>query len=225
MLFFNKKRILACALLLCLLLCVCVPLSAASRAAQALPFTVVIDAGHGGVDGGVLGVQTKVKESDLNLQIAKLLRERFAQAGIRAVLTRTNAGGLYGAATAGYKRRDMERRREIIEENAPNVVLSVHQNYFPADRTRRGGQVFYRAGSAEGRALAAAVQERLNALGGRGYAPLAGDYFMLNCTGYTSVIVECAFLSNAEDEALLLTEEYRAKLADAIFTGVLAYLA
>ena len=114
MLFFNKKRILACALLLCLLVCACVPLSAFSRAAQALPFTVVIDAGHGGVDGGVLGVRTKVKESDLNLQIAQLLRERFAQAGVRAVLTRTNAGGLYGLATAGYKRRDMERRREII---------------------------------------------------------------------------------------------------------------
>ena len=65
MLFFNKKRILACALLLCLLVCACVPLSAFSRAAQALPFTVVIDAGHGGVDGGVLGVRTKVKELSL----------------------------------------------------------------------------------------------------------------------------------------------------------------
>lgn len=119
----------------------------------------------------------------------------------------------------------MERRREIIEETAPNVVLSVHQNYFPSAPHPPRRQVFYRAGSAEGRALAASVQERLNALGGNSYSPLAGDYFMVNCTGYPSVIVECAFLSNAEDEALLLTEEYRAKLADAVFAGVLAYLA
>ena len=103
MLFFNKKRILACALLLCLLVCACVPLSAFSRAAQALPFTVVIDAGHGGVDGGVLGVRTKVKESDLNLQIAQLLRERFAQAGVRAVRGTGCAGVCRGGARAGVR--------------------------------------------------------------------------------------------------------------------------
>lgn len=225
MLFLNKRRVLAFAIVLCLLLLACVPLSALSRASLAAPFTVVIDAGHGGIDGGVVGVRTKVKESDLNLMIAQLLCERFEEAGFRAVLTRTNAGGLYGLPSAGYKRRDMERRREIIEEAAPNLVLSVHQNYFPSDFSRRGGQVFYRAGSEEGAALALCIQERLNALGGGTFSPLTGDYYMLNCTEYPSVIVECAFLSNAEDEALLLTEEYRGKIADAVFAGALAWLA
>lgn len=225
MLFLNKRRVLAFAIVLCLLLLACVPLSALSRASLAAPFTVVIDAGHGGIDGGVVGVRTKVKESDLNLMIAELLCERFEEAGFRAVLTRTNAGGLYGLPSAGYKRRDMERRREIIEEAAPNLVLSVHQNYFPSDFSRRGGQVFYRAGSEEGAALALCIQERLNALGGGTFSPLTGDYYMLNCTEYPSVIVECAFLSNAEDEALLLTEEYRGKIADAVFAGALAWLA
>ena len=71
----------------------------------------------------------------------------------------------------------------------------------------------------------AGQQERLNALGGNSYSPLAGDYFMVNCTGYPSVIVECGFLSNAADEALLVNEAYRARLADTICAGTLAYLA
>lgn len=219
------KRMVVFALLLAVLLAVCVPVSAASRASLAAPFTVVLDAGHGGVDAGVLGVRTKVKESDLNLQLVRLLCERFSGAGFRAVLTRKTEGGLYGLPTAGYKRRDMAARKEVIEAAAPNIVLSVHQNFFPTDASRRGGQVFYRSGSAEGAALAADIQQRLNALGGGDFSPLAGDYYILNCTGYLSVIVECAFLSNAEDEALLLQEEYRTRLADAVFAGVLAYLA
>ena len=225
MFLFSKKRALACALCLCLLAAVCVPVSALSCATPALPFTVVIDAGHGGVDAGVRGVRTGTKESDLNLQIARLLQERFAGAGMRAVLTRTGEGGLYGLPTPGYKRRDMEKRRQIIEEAAPNAVLSVHQNFFPQDRSRRGGQVFYRAGSAEGERLASSVQARLNALGGGSFSPLAGDYYMLNCTEYPSVIVECAFLSNEEDEALLLSADFRVQLADAVFAGVLTYFA
>ena len=54
--------------------------------------------------------------------------------------------------------------------------------------------------------------------------PLAGDYYILNCTEYTSVICECGFLSSAADEALLVTDDYREKLADAIYRGILAYL-
>ena len=70
--------------------------------------TVVIDAGHGGIDGGVTGVDTGVKESDLNLAIANALAENFRAGGFTVVMTRTNAGGLYGALTKGFKMRDME---------------------------------------------------------------------------------------------------------------------
>lgn len=82
-------------------------------------FTVCIDAGHGGVDGGVTGVNTGVKESDLNLSVSRLLKEQFENCGITVVMTRKTKDGLYGTATSGFKRRDMEKRREIIEQSKP----------------------------------------------------------------------------------------------------------
>ena len=188
-------------------------------------FTVVLDAGHGGIDPGVVGGASKVKESEINLKIVKELETLFADAGFRVVLTRKNDGGLYGLPTNGYKRRDMQKRKEIIEGAQPNAVISVHQNNFLSDRSRRGGQVFFKPGDASGEALAAGIQTRLNGLSGQELSPLRGDYFMLNCTEYPSVIVECGFLSNAEDEKLLLTEEYRKEVALAVFRGTLAFFA
>ena len=104
--------------------------------------TVVIDAGHGGIDAGVHGIKTNVKESDINLLIAKYLRGYFADAGFNAVMTRTTQGGLYGTSTKGFKMRDMKKRKEVIEKNGADMVISVHQNFCPVP-SRRCGQVFY----------------------------------------------------------------------------------
>ena len=88
-------------------------IAAASVPAEA--FTVVLDAGHGGIDPGVVGGASKVKESEINLKIVKELETLFADAGFRVVLTRKNDGGLYGLPTNGYKRRGTQKRKEIIE--------------------------------------------------------------------------------------------------------------
>lgn len=211
--------VFACVVLLSL----CFSSVAAGMSGSAL-FTVVLDAGHGGVDGGVVGKTTGVKESEINLSLVYALKEDFENAGFKVVLTRTDEGGLYGLPTKGFKRRDMQKRREIIEEASPAVMLSVHQNYFPSDPSRRGGQAFYRMGSASGQKLAQSIQAELNTLSQREHSALTGDYYMLECTNFTSVIVECGFLSNAEDEALLTDPSYREKLANAIFCGTLAFL-
>lgn len=220
----RKSALIAAAIFFAAALFASVGISKANAASEEYArYTVVLDAGHGGVDPGVLGVTTKTKESDINLAIVKKLARYFADAGFRVILTRKNEGGLYGLPTAGYKRRDMEARRDIIEGAAPNAVISVHQNNFIADRSRRGGQVFFREGDANGTALANSIQEQLNAMNNRALSALRGDYYMLNCSRFTSVIVECGFLSNAEDEALLLSEEYQSQVAQAIFAGTLAY--
>ena len=223
--FVRKKNLaaLAAAMALCLALCFGLSAVSAAKASPAFRPVVVLDAGHGGIDPGVIGTDTGAKESDINLGIVKILEELFADAGFRVVLTRTNGGGLYGLPVGGHKKRDMQARRARIEATRPDVVLSIHQNTFPADRSRRGGQTFYRAGEEGAAALASAIQRELNGLGGGDYAALVGDYYMLNCTQYTSVIVECGFLSNREEEALLLTEEYRRAVASAVFRGTLAY--
>ena len=221
----RRGTLFALALSLVLLLSCSVALSAASAAAvPANAPCIVLDAGHGGVDPGVVGRTTGEKESDVNLKIVQKLQKLFSDAGFCVVLTRKNAGGLYGLPTKGYKRRDMEERRRIIREAEPDFVLSVHQNTFPADTSRRGGQVFFREGSAAGEALAVSIQARLNPLGGRSVSALKGDFFLLGCADCPSALVECGFLSNAEEERLLLTDEYQGKIARAVFEGVLSFL-
>ncbi len=198
--------------------------AAASSSPSDLP-TVVIDAGHGGIDAGVCGVNTGVKESDINLYISRELKSRFSGAGFNCVMTRADHGGLYGTTAQGFKMRDMNRRKEIIVESAADIVISVHQNTCPL-KSRRGSHVFYDKESGESAVLAGYIQGNLNNLSGgvETNTILTGDYFMLKCTDAPSVIVECAFLSNAEDEQLLLDEQYREEIATAIFEGVIMYL-
>lgn len=192
-------------------------------ASAASDITVVLDAGHGGIDGGVRGKITGTDESVINLAVVKKTQANFQRAGINCVLTRSTDAGLYGALSKGFKKRDMQRRKEIIEEAKPVAVVSVHQNFYSSSAAR-GGHVFYRKDSGSGKLLAGYIQKELDSLCGDDRKPLTGDYFMLNCTQYASVIVECGFLSNEEDEKLLMDESYREKLAYAIFTGVIEYI-
>lgn len=186
-------------------------------------FTVVLDAGHGGVDGGVVGVGTGVKESDLNLEMTYLVKECFETCGFPVVLTRKDKNGLYGDATDGFKRRDMAKRREIIQNAKANMVISIHMNKFSSP-SRSGPQVFFDENSDDGRALANRIQTVLNDFTGNSHSELKGDYYMLKCTTSPSVIVECGFLSNAEDERKLTDREYQKQLAEKIFRGAVLYM-
>ena len=190
--------------------------------------TIVLDAGHGGIDGGVVGRRLGVKESDLNLAITLRLKDALEENGFLVVLTRKTQAGLYGLATKGFKRRDMERRRQIIEENDPALVLSIHQNFY-ASHSTRGGQVFYKKGDEQGAQFALCVQKQLNDLykvqGAKSRTTMTGEFFMLNCTPSPSLIVECGFLSNADDEKLLVDGVWREQLVHSIAAGVTAYLA
>ena len=192
------------------------------------PLTIVLDAGHGGMDGGVVGKRTGVKESDLNLSITLRLKEVLGDMGFETVLTRKTSAGLYDAATKGFKKQDMQRRREIVQKANPALVISVHQNRYPASSVR-GAQVFYKRGDESGERFAEVLQEKLNALYGkqgvkaRKHTP--SEYFILSCTAKPSVIVECGFLSSERDESLLLSAAWQKRLAESIAAGVVAYLA
>lgn len=197
---------------------------AAAVSAPSSGKVVVIDAGHGGIDAGVCGKVTSVKESEINLAIAKQLKGYFADAGFTVVMTRKNSAGLYGSYSKGFKMRDMKKRKEIIEESNADMVISVHQNFCPIP-SKRGGTVFFDKSSECGKTLAARIQSELNGLEEceKPNEALVGDYYMLKCTESPSVIVECGFLSNAADEELLISAEYQKKLAYAIFKGAVGY--
>jgi N-acetylmuramoyl-L-alanine amidase len=189
--------------------------------------TVLIDAGHGGVDGGVSGRKTGIKESDVNLAVSLALKDILEDAGFAVVLTRKTEAGLYDTATKGFKKRDMKKRREIILEAKPDLVVSVHQNFYPTGRTR-GAQVFYLKKDERAKRLAQKIQKSMNGLyekeGVKPRTEQFGEYYILECSPYTSVIVECGFLSNLEDEKLLGKQSFQKKLAEAIARGVTAFV-
>lgn len=221
----KRSAVYACAALILFSSATGAVFGVIARAASAVSApVVVIDAGHGGIDAGVRGITSGVKESDINLSISYFLKDYFTSAGFETVLTRKSQAGLYGLPTKGFKLRDMQARRQIIEEYGADMVISVHQNFY-SDRTRRGAQVFFNKDSESGKKLAVCVQDSLNGMDGavRKVNPLIGDYYMLQCTSSPSVIVECGFLSNAEDESLLLEESYRKEVAYAIFAGAVSY--
>ena len=190
-------------------------------------YCIVIDAGHGGIDGGVSGRKTGVKERDLNLSISFCLKEILTDAGFSVVMTRKTEAGLYDTTLRGFKKRDMQKRKQIIEAAKPTAVISIHQNFYPSSLTR-GAQAFYLAASPKSKLLGERIQQYLNSVyasvGVKSRSATAGNYYMLECTEYPSVIVECGFLSNAEDERLLNTEGWQKRLAEGIAAGVLAYL-
>ncbi len=189
---------------------------------------VVVDAGHGGIDVGVSGVRTGVKESDLNLSISLLLKEELEDKGFEVILTRKTEGGLYDTTARGFKKRDMLRRKEIIEEADPAMIISVHQNFYSAGSIR-GPQVFYAKETAGSEALAEGMQARLNdAYERQKVKPrkkMRAEYFMLTCYPCPAVIVECGFLSSPEDEALLTEKSWQKKLAETIAAGALDFVA
>ena len=119
----------------------------------------------------------------------------------------------------------MQKRREIIIKANPTLVLSIHMNNYSM-QSRRGAQVFYKSGDENAKALATKIQNSLNQMptASRSCDILKGDYYLLNCTNYPSAIIECGFLSNPEDEKLLISNDYQEELAYTIFKGIIEYL-
>lgn len=183
-------------------------------------YTVVVDAGHGGADGGAVGSKTGVVEAGLNLTVACAVRDALEEAGVTVLMTRTDENAL-----ADTKQGDMQARRAIMNTADVDLVVSVHMNRF-TDPAVSGPMAFYMKGSAEGQRLAELVIASVCEAAGRPVRSAnPGDYFVIRESPAPSVLVECGFLSNAEDEALLQTETHQQKLAHGIADGVLAYLA
>lgn len=180
--------------------------------------------GHGGFDPGKVGVN-KSLEKDINLAISKKLSDILASSGYTVYMTRTEDVALCQGDEKSKKLTDMKNRVAMIEEKAPNLVVSIHQNSFSAGT--KGAQVFYHTKSEEGKRLAGILQQTIReAVGDDNHrVEKANDsYYMLRKVSCPLVIVECGFLSNPEEEAMLQDEEYQKKMALGIAEGVENYL-
>ena len=187
---------------------------------------IVIDAGHGGYDPGKVAADG-TEEKDINLSIAKLLAGYMRQGGANVMLTRTD-----DAALSDTKRGDLDRRVKLADGKntgtfgATDIFISIHQNSYPQESVH-GAQVFYKKDSKGGKELALCIQKRLKDVADSGNTrmPKSGDsYYVLKNSKVPSVIVECGFLSNKEENEKLKDETYRQHLAWAIYMGVSDYL-
>ena len=197
-------------------------LVAAQKAATKV---VVLDSGHGGDDPGKIGANG-VKEKDINLAIARLLKKKLEKQGILVVMTREGEDDLSDPGAVNAKVQDLQLLVQLIHEKKPDCVISIHQNSYP-DAAVKGAQVFYYTGSMGSETLASGIQDQLV----RGLDPenhrkvKANDsYYLLKKTKGTIVIVECGFLSNQAEAEKLCDEEYQDRIAWLIHKGILRYL-
>ena len=186
---------------------------------------VVIDAGHGGEDPGKVGINGEL-EKEVNLEIALLVKQYLESNDVKVVMTREDGEGLNDANASNKKVQDMKRRIALIEEAAPVVTVSIHQNSYPEEYVH-GAQVFYYDGSTEGQKLAERIQAQMIKKAdpeNKRQIKANDSYYLLKKTGTPIVIVECGFLSNRAEAEKLCTEEYQEKIAWAIHMGILQYL-
>ena len=208
-----------CVVIFSFVLCLSFNHIANANVSEYYRYTIVIDPGHGGWDGGSTGVTTGVTEADLNLKVSKLLKKHLENFGFNVILTRTS-----DIALGKNKVEDMAKRKEIIDKYNPTMVVSIHMNSF-TDPSESGTQAYYEDGDDVSKLLAESIQSQMNLIlpNAREFAN-HGEYYILECTSIPTCIVECGFLSNPNDEALLNTEDYREKLAYSIYSGIVKYL-
>ena len=186
---------------------------------------VVVDAGHGGRDPGKVGVDGCL-EKDLNLEIAKKVQAILEQQDIKVIMIRDTDKGLYEEQTSNKKVQDMKNRCALINETEPDCVVSIHQNSYHEEYVS-GAQVFYYSSSAEGKALAEALQSELVSYAdpeNHRQAKANDSYYLLKKTEAPIAIVECGFLSNWEEAAKLQDDGYQSRIAWAVSMGILTYL-
>lgn len=179
---------------------------------------------HGGSDPGKVGVNDAL-EKEINLAVAKKLEKELKKAGIKVVMTREKDSGLTTDAVISSKVEDMKERVRIINDTKPQIVVSIHQNSFK-EGSVHGAQVFYFTHSQEAENAALLMQEKMREVDteNKRQAKANDTYYMLKKTEVPTIIVECGFLSNPEDAAKLVTEEYQKQMAEKICEGILEYM-
>ena len=227
---YKVELIMACFLLICFYFlsrqAAAVSVWMNSETAEKKTDVIVLDPGHGGSDPGMIGIDG-LEEKGINLSVSLLLKEKLEEKGYTVVLTREADQGLYDDSAQNKKAQDMQRRIALIDETAPALTVSIHQNSYQQDASVHGPQVFYYETSSEGKELAADLQESLNTtLEVERPREIKGNtsYYLLKRSKGVLVIAECGFLTNPDEAALLQTGDYQKKVASALADGIFTYL-
>ncbi len=186
--------------------------------------TIVIDAGHGGEDGGATG-KSKLPEKDINLAIAKDLQQLLTASGYQVVMIRSTDTAVSDQLKTihGRKVSDIHNRMKIIEAQGNCVFVSIHQNLFEQEQYH-GAQVFFSKNNDRSKPLAESIQKRVVSMlqkdNERKVKPATSSIYLLWHAKVPAVLVECGFLSNEEEVQKLNTQKYQQQIAFAIYSGL-----
>lgn len=185
---------------------------------------IVVDAGHGGMDGGGVGVDG-IPEKDLNLQIAKKLEQALTGNGYHVVMTRTEDISLHdeGKTTVrSQKNSDLKNRAMIANQEKAGLFVSIHMNKYDSADVK-GAQVFYRNNDPTGKRYAQSVMSELKKMDPQNHRvekSLPNKNLTFSKLEIPGILVECGFISNEEESLKLRDEAYQQKLVDAIVAGI-----
>lgn len=191
--------------------------------------TVVLDAGHGGLDSGCVGI-TGALEKDINLSITMMLKDMLELNGFNVILTRDTDRSIHDKGVKGIrnqKESDMDNRLKIINESGADALIMIHQNKF-TDSQYHGAQMFY-SESSEGSDVFADIMQRrfveyLQPDNDRETKECEKKIYLLENSKMPGLLIECGFLSNAEEEAKLVTKDYQKDIAFTVFSGLMEFL-
>lgn len=187
---------------------------------------IIIDAGHGGEDGGAVSC-TGLPESRYNLEIACRLNDLFHLIGHDTRMTRTEDISIYtkGESLSEKKISDLKERAKIVNSTENGILISIHQNNF-SDSRYKGPQVFFSMNE-QSRRLAKQMQSDLTAClcpGSKRMSKKSSGIYLMDHIKTTGILIECGFLSNPEEEANLRSASYQKKLCCAIVSSVSEFL-
>lgn len=191
--------------------------------------TVIIDAGHGGEDGGAIGCDGTI-EKGINLKISKKLEKALRMMGYNVIMTRSKDKLIYDADVARTIRQkkvsDIHNRADLVNSTPNCILISIHQNEFQSPNVR-GTQVFYSPNNEESKVLAHSIQSTVQDLlqpNNKRFIKKSGtNIYMLYYAKNPAVMVECGFLSNYDECQRLKNDEYQNKLTFSIMCGILNY--
>ncbi len=188
---------------------------------------IVIDAGHGVPDEGAQS-SNGTTEAESNLKIALKVQNLLEQSGATVILTRSDENAIYDLDSKTLKQKkisDIHNRVKIGNESSADIFVSIHLNKIPQQQYW-GWQTFYKQESPEGQKLATSIQNSLNESiqkENKRVPMKIENVYIIKHVEIPTTIVECGFLSNPEEEQLLLNNEYQDKLAWGIYTGIMDY--
>lgn len=191
--------------------------------------TIIVDAGHGGIDPGAMTDDESIKEKDVNLKITMKLKELLEASGAMVILTRNDDTSLYkeeeGKTIRQKYNENLKNRKKIIKESSADMFVSIHLNKFEQSKYY-GAQTFYPYGKDEDKLLATYIQAELKRVvdntNNREIKP-RNDLYLLKENEIPSTLIECGFLSNDKEAKLLNDEKYQNEIAWAIYVGIQRY--